>query len=288
MTPDVHPLLLRQLKKLGLADPGSTPTTDQWSRIVDRVSRTYQENDNDRYTMERSLSLSSEEMEGLHAQLRRKNSILHQILTRYVAEEVAAEIIQNPERLKLGGETRLVTVLFADIRNYTGFSASKDARVIVEVLNSVFQAIVPAVFEERGTLDKFLGDAVMAFFGAPNAGTDDALRAVRSAVKMMRGIARLREEKPEYKDLQIGAGILTGYAVVGNVGTERLMNYTVIGDTANSAKRLQENAKGGQVLICSATYEAVMDQVEAEPLMLEVKGKKAPMLTYHVTGMKDV
>jgi len=234
------------------------------------------------------MGLSSEEMQELHRKLERQKNVIHQVLTRYVAEEVANEILANPEeKLKLGGETRLLTVLFADIRNYTGFSKAKDARVVIEVLNKIFHRLVPLIFDEKGTLDKFMGDGVMAFYGAPVSYDDDALRAVRTAVRMQKEILNLRTHDSSLSEIAFGAGIFTGYAVVGNLGTEQLMNYTCVGDSANSAKRLQENAKADQILIDPATYEAVVDIVDAkatDPLVL--KGKTAPIIAYEVLGMK--
>ena len=283
-----HSLLQRQLKKAGITDLENAPELASLLKLLERVSRSYNENDEERYTLERSLGLSSEEMQELHKKLEKQNKILHQVLTRYVAEEVANEILANPEeKLKLGGETRLLTVLFADIRNYTGFSKGKDARLIIQVLNKIFDKLVPIIFDERGTLDKFMGDAVMAFYGAPISYDDDAMRAVRTAVKMQKAMLDLRDSDPALSEIAFGAGIFTGYAVVGNLGTEQLMNYTCIGDSANSAKRLQENAKADQILIDPATYEAVLDAIDArptEPLLL--KGKKAPIIAYEVLGMK--
>ncbi|MBW3671709.1 MAG: adenylate/guanylate cyclase domain-containing protein, partial [Acidobacteria bacterium] len=140
----------------------------------------------------------------------------------------------------------------------------------------------------RGTLDKFMGDAIMAFYGAPISYDDDALRAVRTAVRMQESMKQLREKEPSLEEISFGAGVFTGYAVVGNLGSERLMNYTAIGDSPNSAKRLQENAKADQILICPATYEAVLEEVECEqtePMLL--KGKKAPIIAYEIKRLID-
>ena len=283
----LHQLLLRQLKKAGI-DPAAIPSGEPFAKLLERISRSYAENDEERYTLERSLSLSSEEMQELHRKVEKQNRILHQVLTRYVAEEVANEVLANPEeRLRLGGDTRLMTVLFTDIRNYTGYAKSKDAQLIVQVLNKVFERLVPIIFNEHGTLDKFMGDAVMAFYGAPISYEDDALRAVRTATRMQEAMKQLRDEDPTLREIAFGTGVFTGYAVVGNLGSQQLMNYTCIGDAPNSAKRLQENSKANQILICPATYEAVLDEVEAaptEPILL--KGKKAPIIAYHVTGMR--
>ncbi len=283
----LHPLLQRQLKKLGVADHWAV-YDERFAKLLERVNRTYVESDQERYTLERSLSQSAEEMQELHKKVEKQNRILHQVLNRYVSEEVASDILSNPEeKLKLGGSTRLLTILFADIRNYTGFAKSKDAQLIIQTLNKIFERVVPVIFEEHGTLDKFMGDAVMAFYGAPISQDDDAMRAVRTAVKMQNAIRQLRQEDHSLSEIAFGAGLYTGYAVVGNLGSHRLMNYTCIGDAANSAKRLQEHAKADQILIDSVTYEAVLDAVEVrptEPLML--KGKKSATIAYEVLALK--
>ncbi len=284
---ELHRLLKRQLKKVLGGDGLARPNAEQWQLFLDRVTRTYTEADQERYTLERSLGLSSDEMQELHKKLKKQNVILHQVLTRYLSEEIAQEILKDPEaKLRLGGETLLVSVLFGDIRGFSTYSKAKDARVIIKLLNKIFSRIVPAIFDHHGTFDKYMGDAVMAFYGAPIAREDDALRAVKTAVGMQQGLRALQEEDTEVRELGMGIGIFTGYGVVGNLGSERIMNYTVIGDTSNCAMRLQENAKSGQIIIDAVTYEAVLGSVEAKPLEpLMLKGKKAPVMAYEVVGL---
>jgi adenylate cyclase len=285
---EIHRLLKRQLKKILGRDDLTPPSLDQWQQFLERVSHTYTEADQERYTLERSLSLSSEEMQELHKKVKKQNVILHHVLTRYLSEEIAQEILKNPdEKLKLGGETALVSVLFADIRGFTNFSKARDAKVVMRLLNKVFGRVVTAIYEHNGTFDKYMGDAVMAFFGAPISYDDDALRAVKTAVKMQEVLRTLQDEDEEVRGLGMGIGIFTGYAVVGNLGSERIMNYTVIGDTPNCAMKIQGNAKSGQVLIDAVTYEAVLDWVEAKPLEpIMLKGKKAPVTVYEVAGLQ--
>ncbi len=224
----------------------------------------------------------------LHDQLEQKNALLHQVLTRYVAAEVANEILANPDQnLKLGGQTTRVSVLFADIRGFTRFSEHRKAEEVLGVLNTIWHRLVPFVFEMRGTFDKYLGDAIMAFYGAPISYEDDTVRAVRTAVALQQEFLSLKEEIPALAEMGLGVGIFTGDAVVGNVGSEQMMDYTTIGNTPNMARRLQENAKGGQIIICEATYEAVKDIVEAraiEPLSL--KGRGAPMAAYEILALR--
>ena len=234
-----------------------------------------------------ALKRAREEIHRLAEELEKRNALLHQVLTRYVSDEVATEILANPEeRLRLGGETRLVSVLFTDIRGFTAFSKAKDARLVIQALNKVYDCIVPIIFEERGTFDKYLGDGLMAFYGAPISSEDDALRAVRTAVKMRAAMHELLEKEATLRPLGLGTGIFTGYAVVGNLGTEKVMDYTCIGDTPNSARRLQEHAEADQIFISSVTYEAVLEHVNAVPTELLLEGMKAPIVAYEVVALK--
>jgi len=219
----------------------------------------------------------------------KQNVILDQVLKRYLSEEIAEDILKNPaEKLQLGGETLLVSVLFADIRGFTTFSKSRDAKIVMKKLNQIFDRVVRIVFENDGTFDKFIGDALMAFYGAPISYENDALRAVRTALKMQKAMKQLHEEDQSLRELELGIGIYTGYAVVGNLGSEQMMNYTVIGDTPNMASRFQDHANAGQILIDSVTYEAVGEPIEVRKLKpLVIKGKKAPIGAYEVLGLQE-
>ena len=286
---ELHRLLKRQLKKVMGGEHSEPPNTEQWHMFIERINRTYAEADQDRYTLERSLGLSSDEMKVLQKKVEKQNIILHQVLTRYLSEEIAQDILTNPEeKLQLGGETLLVTVLFADIRGFTSFSKNRDAKIVMKRLNQIFARVVKIIFAHDGTFDKYIGDAIMAFYGAPLSYEDDALRAVKTALKMQEAMRKLQQEEDAIKELGMGIGIYTGYAVVGNLGSEQVMNYTVIGDTPNMASRFQGHAKAGQVLIDAVTYEAVIESIEVneiEPIIL--KGKKAPIAAYEAIGLLE-
>jgi adenylate cyclase len=194
----------------------------------------------------------------LHLELEARNTLLRKALNRYVAEDVADAILVNPEEtMRLGGEHRLVTVLFADLKGFTRFTESHTAPEAVELLNSVFPALTAAVFLHRGTFDKFIGDAVMAFYGAPLSAPDDAARAVQTAREMQTRFAEwIRASGKGETGLRLGIGLHTGEAIVGNIGSEQVMDYTVVGDTVNIAQRLQEAAPGGDIWISEATWLA--------------------------------
>jgi class 3 adenylate cyclase len=223
----------------------------------------------------------------LNDQLAQRTELLRSTLSRYMAPEVAEAILQDPERrLRLGGESRAVTVLFADIRGFTRFTEQHTAAQVVAVLNRVFAALTPVVFKHHGTFDKYLGDAIMAFYGAPLTYPDDALRAVRTALEMQMVFARLPAEAPDLAGLGLGIGLHTGDATVGNVGVENAMDYTVIGDTVNVARRLTEDAQAGQILISQAVYDAVRARIRALPLGARpIRGRREAVAVWEVEGI---
>ena len=158
---------------------------------------------------------------------------------------------------------------------------------LFDTLNYHLSLGAQAVLNHEGTLDKFMGDAIMAFFNAPLPQPDYALRAVAAAVEMQLRMTARAKTMPLHLRLQFGVGIACGEAVVGNIGTAQLMNYTAIGHSVNLARRLQEGAKGGQILIDESTYQAVQHYVRARSLeTIEVKGFSAPVPVYEVLGLR--
>ncbi len=224
----------------------------------------------------------------VHDELERRNQLLRQVLNRYVDREIASAILSDPEQhLKLGGVSRQVVVLFADLRGFTRFTEQHDAVFVVETLNLVFNELTEVVFRHGGTFDKYLGDAIMAFYGAPLPGEDDVQRALRTCLEMRESFDRLRREVyPErLRSLGLGIGIHAGEAIVGNVGSERLMDYTVIGDVVNVARRLQEIARPGEILI-SGEVVRLVPSVRARFLAEQpLPGRVEPIALYEFEGI---
>ncbi|MGB8215061.1 MAG: adenylate/guanylate cyclase domain-containing protein [Anaerolineales bacterium] len=207
------------------------------------------------------------------------------LLERMVSPAVLAQI--NPNSLQIGGQLRDITVLFADIRGFTSYSEKQSAADLVTVLNRYLAAGADAVLAQEGTVDKFLGDAVMAWFNAPLPQVDHSLRAVRAALTLKSAVEKLHAELPPAAHLSFGVGIHYGEAVLGWIGTEKRLEYTAIGDSVNTAKRIQENAAKGQILISQEVYQRVKEQVDARPYApLHVKGKSDPVDVYEVFGLK--
>jgi class 3 adenylate cyclase/DNA-binding response OmpR family regulator len=214
---------------------------------------------------------------------------IRNLFQRYVSPTVVDRLVYGIENLTLGGTRQEISVLFADLRDFTAFSENLAPERLVEVLNQYFALAVEAILDQEGTLDKFMGDAVMAFFNAPLSQPDHTLRAVRAALKIQQAVADYNSASANQCHLNFGIGIHIGQAVVGNIGTVQQMNYTTIGDTVNLAKRLQERAEGGQIILSQAAYKAVQNAVEVEDLgSLTVKGRTASVYTYNLVGMKGV
>ena len=207
------------------------------------------------------------------------------LLERMVSPAVLNQI--NPDSLQIGGQLRDITVLFADIRGFTSYSEKQSPADLVAVLNRYLAAGAEAVLEQEGTVDKFLGDAVMAWFNAPLPQADHTLRAVKAALALKSAVGKLHSELPPEAHLSFGVGIHYGEAVLGWIGTEKRLEYTAIGDCVNTTKRIQENSAKNQILVSKAAYERVKDWVEAIPISpLKVKGKSETVEVYELVGMK--
>lgn len=210
---------------------------------------------------------------------------------KYVAPQVVEEISKSGKyHIKLGGENRHIAVLFVDIRGFTPMSESLEPEQVVDILNSYLTLTTNSIFNNGGTLDKFIGDATMAVFNAPFDLDDYIFRAVKTAYDIVAGGNEVEEKFLEKygKSVSFGVGVNCGNAVVGNIGCDFRMDYTAIGDTVNTAARLEANAKRGQVLISSDVYEAVKDRVTVEPIgEIPLKGKSKGVFVYslkEITG----
>jgi len=208
---------------------------------------------------------------------------------KYMTEAVMEHLMAG--KVELGGETLTATILFSDIRSFTSISEKMDAKELVALLNEYFTEMVDVVIKEDGVVDKYIGDAIMAVFGAPVPKKDDALHAVRAAVGMRTALAHLNERLKARgaTTIKTGIGVHTGVVVAGNIGSEKRMEYTVIGDTVNLASRLESSTKelGTPVLISDDTYQLVKEHIEARAVKeITVKGRQQPVMTWEVLGLK--
>lgn len=208
---------------------------------------------------------------------------VHDMFRRYVSPAVVDRLPSDPADLQLGGHRQEVTILFADIRGFTAFSEKLPPEELVDTLNQYLSMAAASILMYEGTLDKFMGDAVMGIFNAPLEQEDHVLRAVRAATAMQRAIIDHSHGVSEERRLSFGVGLHVGEVVVGNVGMTDRMDYTAIGDAVNAAKRIQENTPGGKILISEAVYEAVKNSVNAAFFEeMKLKGREEPMAVYEL------
>ena len=219
----------------------------------------------------------------------REKRKMKRLFGQYVSRDVYAQLVSNPALARLGGQRRQMTVLFSDIRGFTTVSERGEPEEIVHTLNEYFTRMVDIVFTHKGTLDKFVGDMVMALFGAPIDDVNHAEHAVDAALEMIDELKRLNTQwtaqgRPA---LDIGIGISTGPMIAGNIGSEAIMSYTVIGDSVNLGSRLESLNKSyaTRIIISDATRAALPDRYIFRPLgEVVVKGKAQPVAIFEVEG----
>jgi adenylate cyclase len=223
---------------------------------------------------------------------RKEKGVVRATLERYVSPALVREVIDHGVDLGLGGKRQPLTILFSDIRGFTGISERIAPEVLVDILCQHFARAGEIIHRHGGTLDKFIGDAVMAFWGAPTPRMDHGLCAVRAAVEMQAAVAELnvlvRQQVGE--EIKIGIGINSGDAVVGHIGSPERMEYTAVGDPVNLASRVEGMTREHQadILITQFTYELVKYDVDVEPLgTTTVRGRTDPIAIYRLLRLKS-
>lgn len=205
--------------------------------------------------------------------------------SRFLPEYVVKQMLENPDSFKLGGVNQTITILFADIRGFTRMSEHAAPERIVGLLNKYFSAMTDIIFAHGGTLDKYLGDGLMALFGAPTTTPEDAGNALSAAVAMQRRVLGINLElvAEGFPELGVGIGLHTGEVTVGYIGSERRSEYTAIGDTVNTAARLESNAMRGEILISDATAKAAHSRYKLKPREpINVKNRTQPVVLWEV------
>jgi len=220
----------------------------------------------------------------------RKKEVIQDAFGKYVAPEVIDMILQHPDDKWLTGKKIEATVMFADIRGFTSFSEKFDPEDVITILNNHFTVATEAIFKYDGHVDKFIGDEIMAVFGALLEHEDHPVRAVMAAVNLQSELAAIncKLEGLGKQPVKVGIGINDGYLIVGNIGSKKRMEYTVIGDAVNVASRLTDLAGPDEIIISHSVYQKVSDFFIVEELdPISVKGKRAPIQTYKVKGLSQ-
>ncbi len=216
---------------------------------------------------------------------KRKLEGQRRLFERMVSPAVINQL--DPDSLHLGGRRADITTLFADIRGFSLFSATNNPEVLVRVLNLYLAAAAEAVLQQEGTIDKFLGDGVMAWFNAPMPQPDHSLRAIQAALAIRQAVREVQSKLPRQFHLSFGVGVHYGEAILGLVGTQNRLDYTAIGDSVNTAKRLQEHAAEGQILLTRAVASRIRQQVEVRSVgALQLKGRDEPVEVYELLDLR--
>jgi class 3 adenylate cyclase len=218
----------------------------------------------------------------------RQRDFIRSAFGRYVSPEVAKELLESPEGLTFGGQKRVVTVLMTDLRGYTRFAEQGDPASVMNVLNSYLARMTDTIVEHGGTINEFIGDAIFAVFGAPLAHPDHAERAAACALALQRTMGEInrQHEADGLPRFEMGIGVNTGEAVVGNIGSEQRAKYAVVGSAVNVAARVEGATVGGQIFLTAATYELIREIAVVEPpVHLQMKGLSEPLALYALRGM---
>lgn len=216
--------------------------------------------------------------------LRQRQAAIRTTFERFVAPEVVEQLLRDPTQVALGGKLQQITVLFSDLQGFTTLSEQTPPETLLGILNSYHTLVVGIIRQHGGTIDKFTGDGVMALYNTPLEQPDHALRAVRTALDIRRELEAFYASLDTQFRMKINFGIHTGMAVVGNIGAPDIMNYSAVGDTINTAARLQSVSTDGKILISYATYAQIKYAVSAQAVgALKLRGRAEPVEAFEIT-----
>lgn len=224
----------------------------------------------------------------LTAELERKNRFIRRTFGRYLPDDVVTELLASEDALRLGGESRVVTILMSDLRGFTALSERLAPEAVMRMLNGYLGAMADVLARHRGTIDEFIGDAILALFGAPVSAPDDAERAVACAIEMQMAMAGVNAENRRngLPELEMGIGLHTGEVIVGNIGSLSRAKYGVVGSNVNLTARVESATVGGQVLVSEATRLAAGAGVEVgRRVELRAKGLSEPIAAHELLGL---
>jgi class 3 adenylate cyclase len=228
------------------------------------------------------------ELREANHQLELHNRFIRETFGRYVSNEVVASLLESPERLQLGGQKRKVTILMSDLRGFTSLAERLAPEQVVSIINRYLSTMVDIILQYQGTINEFIGDAILVIFGAPVSREDDARRGVACAVAMQLAMASVNAEnrREGLSEVEMGIGIDTGEVVVGNIGSHKRTKYGVVGSCVNLTSRIESYTIGGQILISEATRQEAGPFLKiAERLKIEAKGLEQPIALYELQGI---
>ena len=233
---------------------------------------------------------SMEKIKALNGQLEMRNKLISETFGRFLSDDIVRHLLDTPDGLRLGGKKQELTVMMSDLRGFTAMSERMDAADLISMLNHYLGEMTEVIQAHKGTIIEFIGDGIMALFGAPDYSETHALDAVAAALEMQGRMAEINEwnRENDYPTLEMGIGINTGEVIVGNIGSEKKTKYGVVGSHVNLCGRIESYTVGGQVLIPKATKELISTELEiAQEMTVFPKGANGEMVLYQVTGMGE-
>jgi len=236
-----------------------------------------------------SLKRATGEVRRLNEELQRRNQFIRRTFGRYLSDEVVASLLETPEGTRLGGEKRRVTLLMSDLRGFTAAAERLDPEQVVRLLNNYLGAMAEVITRFQGTIDEFIGDGILALFGAPLDREDDAARAAACAVAMQLAMAEVNETNrgDGLPEVQMGVAVHTGEVIVGNIGSQTRAKYGVVGTNVNLTARIESFTLPGQVLVSQSTVDSAGDTlVLGESRSFQAKGFKDPVAAYELKGVR--
>lgn len=238
--------------------------------------------------IEEQLAVKIEQVEALVVELELRNAFIREVFGRYITDEVVNTLLASPEGRQLGGERRTITILISDLRGFSTLCEGLGPEQVVAILNIYLGAMADIIGEYRGSINEFIGDAILAVFGAPVPQEDHPERAVACAIAMQRGMGRVNAELAAHglPAIEMGIGVHTGEVVVGNIGSHKRAKYGVVGRHVNLTSRIESYTVGGQVLISDSTARALKGQLRARGRFeVRPKGVREPITIHDVTGL---
>ncbi len=223
-----------------------------------------------------------------HEQLEKANRFIRKTFGRYLSDDIVNTLLESPNGLKLGGEKRVVTIMMSDLRGFTSITERMPAEAVVSMINLYLEVMTEIIFKYQGTIDEFIGDAILAIFGAPALRDNDAQRGVACALEMQLAMEEVnrRNQEAGYPPVAMGIGINTGEIVVGNIGSSKRAKYGIVGRNVNLTSRIESYTVGGQIYISESTRLACGDTLRIDSeLEVMPKGVMEPLMIYEIGGI---
>jgi adenylate cyclase len=217
-----------------------------------------------------------------------RNRFIRQTFGRYLSDDIVSSLLDEPSGLELGGEKRRISILITDLRGFSSISEELEPKDVVAILNAYFEIMTGVILDCGGTIDEFIGDSILVFFGAPSRRDDHAAAAVRCALRMQLAMAEVdrRNEARGFPPLEMGIGIHTGEVIVGNVGSERRTKYGAVGSSVNLASRIESFTVGGQILVSESNWNEAGPLVHGGTMEVHPKGVAGPVRLYDIVGVE--